>query len=107
MAWDPRGCDMARGSATWTHASACMSLMWRGCVAGQCEPRWMPRLTGIVGPGRIIGAVTYLRKEAPPFILAYSVYFLCVGLCSLLISYLQDTWHNNARWIGSLLKIAR
>ena len=61
------------------------------------------RATGIVGPGKIIGAITHLPKEATPFILSYSVYFLNVGLCSLLISSLQDTWQNNARWIGSLL----
>ena len=51
--------------------------------------------TSIVGPGKIIGAVTHLRKEAPRFILAHSVYFLHVGLCSLLISSSQDTWQNN------------
>ena len=89
-----------RGSATWTHPSPCVALMWRGCMAGPREPTEMPRWhlrgmrvfrlesdgpTGIVGSGKIIGEVTHLRKEAPPFILAYSVYFLRVGLCSLLI----------------------
>ena len=51
--------------------------------------------TGIVGSHKIIEAVTHLRKDALPFLLAHSVYFLRVGLCSLLISSLQDTWQNN------------
>ena len=37
---------------------------------------------GIVGPGKFIGVVTQRLKSLPPFIQAFSAYFLCVGLCS-------------------------
>ena len=105
-----------RGSATRIHASTCMAQWWCGRVARPREstrtPEWHLRgmqsnglvgdgPTGIVGPSYSIGLVTHLRSIAPPFILANSVYFLCVGLCSLLISSLQDTWQNNVRRMKS------
>ena len=86
-----------RGSATRTHSSACVVLMWRGRVAGPHEsmrtPGWHLRgiqshglagdgPTGIVGLGYSIGAVTHLRYIAPPFILASSTNLFRVGLCS-------------------------
>ena len=103
-----------RGSATKTHPSACVALMWcrhhaspRGCLGGAYVARGIvfglagDGPTGIVGPGYSIEAVTHLRYIAPRFILANSIYFLCVGLWSLLIYYLQDTRQNNARRMKS------
>ena len=75
-----RGMDVACtcGNATRAHADA------------QVAPRGMRSdglasdgPTGIVGPSYSIGAVTHLRYVAPSFILAISLHFFGVGLCSL------------------------
>ena len=95
--------------------------MWRRCVPGPREPMrtlgW--RLHGkrsgmmacdepthIVGLGESIGAVTQELKRAPLFIRIFFDYFLRVGLCSHLISKIQDTWQHGMRWIKSTLKSA-
>ena len=105
-----------RGSATRTHTSACMGLMWRGCVAGLGVPMKTPgwRLhgkrvfelasdepMGIVGPSKFIRAVTQSLHFFPPFIRRFSFLFLCVGLCSLLILESQVTWHIVVRKMKS------
>ena len=103
-----------RGSATRAHESACVARRWRGCVAGPREstrtPRWHHMAEsqagrwwahGLVGPGKSIGAVTQRRYAALPYILTYPTNFLRVGLCSLIISSLHDTWQNNGRQMQS------
>ena len=40
-----------------------------------------------------------MRYAAPPYIRKFSLYFLCVGLCSLLIFPLQDTWQRHKHWM--------
>ena len=42
-----------------------------------------------------------MRYTAPRYILVFSYYFLCVGLCSRLRSSLQDTWQNSGRRMQS------
>ena len=98
MAWDLRGCDMAR-KATWQH-HANQGERLRGADAwqGHASPRrrsggaYLARdvtglandgPTGIVGPGYSIGTLTHLRYIALSFIRAFFAYFFGVGLCSL------------------------
>ena len=75
-----RGMDVARtrGRATRAHADA--RVVPRGMRSDMLA---IDGPTGIVGPGYSIGAVTHLRYVAPRFILAISLHFFRVGLCSL------------------------
>ena len=99
--WDPRGCDMACKALWQRHADprACLRdvdvARTRGKVTRAHTDAWVvPRgmrsdglmsdgPTGIVGPGYSIGVVTHLRYVVPHFILAISLHFFRVGLCSL------------------------
>ena len=81
IARDPRGCNVAR-KATWQrHASPCKRLRgsevarMRGNATRVHSDAWVaPRGSvrglrvmghGLVGPGKIIGAVTQMRYAAP------------------------------------------
>ena len=55
--------------------------------------------TGIVGPGKNLGAVTQMRYRALLFIHAKFHYFLRVGLCPTRSLPLQVTWTHDGRWI--------
>ena len=46
-------------------------------------------------------AATQRRYSTPPFILTCFIDFLCVGLCSRLISPVQATWQYCGRWMPS------
>ena len=52
--------------------------------------------TGIVGPGKMVGAVTRKRYTAPQFILDNLESFFRVGLCFLPV---QDAWRLSGRQI--------
>ena len=54
-----------------------------------------------MGPSKIIGAVTQLRKGAPRFILGFFEIFFLVGLCSLLILKSRGTWQRGGRRMRS------
>ena len=75
------------GRATRVHADARVAPTWQDRVRLADDGPM-----GIVGPCYSIGVVTQMCYIVSPFILANSVYFLRVGLCSLLISSLLDTW---------------
>ena len=92
-----RGADVVRetrADATWharPHGSATLTHAWRwrdhasphgrpGGTTWRWERLASDGPTGIVGPGNSIGTVTQRRYFAPPFILAKSPLFLCVGL---------------------------
>ena len=60
------------------------------------RPGWAPRVigglayggpTGIVGPGKKLGAVTQMRYRAPIFKHTSNIYFFCVGLCPTRLTF--------------------
>ena len=55
----------------------------------------------MMGPGISIGAITQMAKGALPFIPVDSINSFRVGLCSLLICELQDTWQHHSRRMQS------
>ena len=59
------------------------------------------RAHGLVGPGKILGAVIRKRYTAPQFKLGFLHLFLRVGLCPTRFLPVQDAWRLSGRWIPS------
>ena len=55
--------------------------------------------TGIVGPGKMVGAVTRKRYKAPQFILDNLQCLFRVGLCPTRFLPVQDVWRLSGRRI--------
>ena len=79
-----------RGTAAGAHSMSGWRLggadVWQGHASRRGRPggtTWHCERAGrFVGPAYSIRAVTHLRYVAPPFILALSLFFFHVGLCS-------------------------
>ena len=81
--WHTRGARGAHGADTWqeatrVHAGHADSRVGRH-MAGRGVGIW--RAHGLVGPGKIVGAVTRKRYTAPQFKLNFFKNFFHVGLC--------------------------
>ena len=80
--WPTRGAGGALHADTWQEATSVhgspQTPMW-GATWRQRVGIW--RAHGIVGPGKIVGAVTGKRYTAPQFILNNVKNFFRVGLC--------------------------
>ena len=63
--------------------------------------------TGIVGPGKNLGAVTQMRYRAPIFNHGEFQNLLRVGLCPTRSLPLQVTWTHDGRWIQSARRKSR
>ena len=111
MALRPRGraaggpCEAQEAHRTQTRGRRPhVSTRPRGRPCGVPRGRWgvsIWRAHGILGPGKIVGAVTRKHYTAPIFILDFARFFFHVGLCSHTFFFLQATWPHDWRWMRS------
>ena len=92
------GAQVARTRGTTIRVHADARVVPRGMRGG--AGKW--RAHELVGLSEMIEAVTQMRYAAPHYILDFSLYFLRVGLRSLLISSLQATWQHCERQMRSI-----
>ena len=117
----PRSCDAALRPRGRGHVGVAHAGRGRrkapprgGRATRQCGSMWAPVWgrhvasgfvhggpTGIVGPGKNLGAVTQIRYRAPIFKHGEFQNFLRVGLCPTRSLPLQVTWTHDGRWILS------
>ena len=101
--WPTRGAGGAQGANMWqeatrVHADACV-----GCQVARGVGIW--RTHGLVGPSKMIGAVTRKRYTAQQFNLDFLHIFFRVELCPTRFLPVQDTcWFSGRRIQGHRLK---
>ena len=85
--WPTRGAGGTQGAATWQGATRPHGSMWAPVwgATWQRVGRW--RADGIMGLGKIVGAVTQMRYHTLIFKHVIFKYFFRVGLCSHTIHF--------------------
>ena len=98
--WPTRGAGGAQGADTWQEATRVhVGPCGRPCGVPRGKGVSIWRSHGVVGPGKMIGAVTRKRYTAPQFKLDIFHIFFCVGLCPTRFLPVQDTWRLSGRRI--------
>ena len=98
--WPTRGAGGAQGPDTWQEAT----LVHTSTRTPVCGATWQRGVGiwcahGLVGPGKILGAVTRERYTAPQFKLVFLYLFFRVGLCPTRFLSVQDAWRLSGHQI--------
>ena len=113
MTRHPRGAQEAQGEATWRRAAAWKCHVTTWVHVGTRVQRHVEGgfayggPTGIVGPGKKLGAVTQMRYRAPIVKHGELHYFLRVGHSPTGSLPLQVMWTHCGRWIRSKRRRSR
>ena len=107
-AWMRHGTEGTWQSHAWPMRGAGGADMWQ--EATQTGPRGRPvgaprgiggfaygGSTGIVGPGKKLGAVTQMRYRAPIFKHTSNINFFCVGLCPTRLTFCRSRGRRKHR----------